>query len=261
MVKYNLLNILLISLLMVQCQTEVNSETEEPNQSEDWNLVFEDDCTKDWQTNWFLDGLLAKVENNEEGMTFSAGPEAFNDTNHAVLWTKKSFAGDIKIEYEFTRRDTAHRMVNILYVQATGVSPYSTNIYEWRKERETPSMRTYFNNMKTLHISYAAFNNKDLTKPDYVRARIYPVNAERTFKQMAIEPSYYDTKLFLPNVTYKITMIKTNTDFVFQVEGADVSKEFAWKLTEKQTVTEGRIGLRHMYTRSSQYKNFKVYTK
>lgn len=243
-------------------QDTKNSKFDKLSLSKGWNLKFEDDCTQKWNSNWFLDGLLAKVKNNKQGMTFSAGPVAFNDAHHAVLWTKESFSGDIKIEYEYTRKDSATKMVNILYVQATGVAPHDADIFEWRKEREIPSMKIYFNNMRALHISYAAFNNNDEPiKVDYVRARAYPVLPNRSFKQMEIEPSYFDTKLFQTNVTYKVTVIKTNQDFYFNVAGADGAKLISWKLTEKETVNDGRIGLRHMYTRSSQYKNFKVYTK
>jgi len=39
-------------------------------------------------------------------MILSAGPTAGSDSCHAVLWTKRSFSGDVKIEFEYTRADT-----------------------------------------------------------------------------------------------------------------------------------------------------------
>lgn len=262
MIKNQLLLLFLISSCIVLCQEPNKMNFEGLNQSGDWHLKFRDNCTENWQSKWFLDGLNAKVNNSDQGMNFSAGPVAFDDAHHAVLWTKDSFSGDIKIEYEYTRKDSATKMVNILYVQATGVAPNAVDIFEWRKEREIPAMKTYFNNMKALHISYAAFNNNDeANKVDYVRARAYPVLPDRTFKQMEIKPSSSNTGLFKTGLTYKITVIKTNKDFYFHVEGEDGAKLFSWKLTENETVNEGRIGLRHMYTRSSQYKDFKIYTK
>ena len=59
------------------------------NVKENWELVFEDDCTKDWTTKWTLDGLIATVENSKEGMHFKAGPEYKNDAHHARFMDKR----------------------------------------------------------------------------------------------------------------------------------------------------------------------------
>ena len=254
--------LLLIAPVIGYCQSDRQLAFNKLNKAMDWQLTFADELTQNWQTNWFLDGLLAKLSNTEQGMIFSAGPVAFDDKNHAVLWTKQSFNGDIKIEYEFTKLDAETKMVNILYIQATGVAPQASDIYQWREERTIPAMSRYFNNMKALHISYAAFKNNDKpNKADYVRARAYPVLPGRKFKQMEIKPSSSNTGLFKTGVTYKITVIKTNEVLFFNVVGEENAGLFSWQLTEKEAVHVGRIGLRHMYTRSSRYKNFKIYSK
>ena len=36
------------------------------------------------------------------------------------MWTKESFAGDIRLDYEYTKTDDATEAVTILYLQATG---------------------------------------------------------------------------------------------------------------------------------------------
>ena len=96
----------------------------------EWQTVVDDPCTDDWRTHWFLDGETATITNTSQGMDFFAGPNFGNDADHAVLWTRRSFAGDLRIDYEFTRLDNEHRCVNILYVQATGSGdgPYATDI-------------------------------------------------------------------------------------------------------------------------------------
>ena len=134
-------------------------------------MAFDDDCTGNWTDNWFLDGKYATVENSEDGMSFSAGPEAGNDAHHAVLWTKDSFKGDIKIEYDYIRTDSAVKYVNILYIQATGdgEGEFVEDISKWNNLREIPAMRMYFENMNLLHISFAAFEN-DGKGLYYVRA-------------------------------------------------------------------------------------------
>jgi hypothetical protein len=238
------------------------SSFESLSADKNWNLVFNDDCTQNWQTKWFLDGEIARVENSEKGMHLKAGPEFGNDAHHMVLWTSKSFKGDVKIEFEYTRTDQETKAVNILYIQATGngEGDFADDIFQWNKLRTTPSMRTYFNHMKLLHVSFAAFPNNEETE-DYVRARRYPVTSERGFGQLEIPPTYFDTGLFKTNESYKITVIKTDTILLFKVVGNGQTRIFKWDTNELEPLKEGRIGLRHMYTRSAVYKDFKVYEK
>jgi hypothetical protein len=121
-------------------------------------------------------------------------------------------------------------------------------------------MRTYFNNMKTLHISFAAFPNNEETQ-DYVRVRRYPVLPDKNFRELEVEPTYFDTDFFKTGETYQVTVIKTDEHLFFKVIGKDDSELYSWDTSHLPPLKEGRIGLRHMYTRSAVYKNFKVFTK
>jgi len=247
----------------IECKEGIKEECfDKLNASKDWGLRFEDECTNDWTQNWTLDGLIAKVENSEKGMRFSAGPEFENDAHHAVMWTKESFSGDIKIEYDYTRTDSETSCVNILYIQATGDEEghYAKDISKWKEMREVPAMRTYFENMNALHISYAAFVNSADTS-FYVRARRYPKPDGESFDVTKVPPSYDNEGYFKTGETYHITAIKTGTKLFFKMEGEDETKIFYWDLSEVKPVMEGRIGLRHMYTRSATYRNFKIYSK
>lgn len=239
-----------------------NDQFDELNNSRKWNLVFKDKGTKNWNKNWTLDGLIASIENTKKGMHFAAGPEARNDAHHAVLWTKESFAGDIKIEYDYTRTDDENKWVNILYIQATGdeEGAFEKDISKWSKKREVPSMRTYFENMNALHISYAAFGNAgDGTY--YVRARRYPKPNNESFKVTVVNPSYDQEGYIKSGQTYHITAIKSEGKLFFKMESKDGEELFTWDLSGIEPITQGRVGLRHMYTRSARYKNFKIYTK
>ena len=83
-----------------------------------WQVVFSDPGLGDWQEHWFVEGLKATVKYDEKGIVFTSGPVPMEQASHAVLWTKQSFEGDIKIEYDYTRLDsmTASTSVNILYI-------------------------------------------------------------------------------------------------------------------------------------------------
>lgn len=227
-----------------------------------WNLVFEDDCTKDWTEQWTLDGLIASVENTEDGVHFKAGPEYKNDAHHAVLWTKASFAGDVKIEFDYTRTDHATKCVNILYIQATGDEEgvYQKDISKWSPLREIPAMKTYYENMNAFHISFSAFGNQE-NSFHYMRARRYPKPDDKPFKVTQIEPSYDKLGYFKSGLTYHITAIKTKNHLFIKMESKDGVELFKWDISNIDPITEGRIGLRQMFTRSSIYKNFKIYSK
>ena len=71
--------------------------------------------SEDWRDYWNLDGKRANIQNGSDGMVFAAGPTAMDHACHAVLWTKESYSGNLKVEFELTRLDTVNRYVNILY--------------------------------------------------------------------------------------------------------------------------------------------------
>jgi hypothetical protein len=254
--------LLLILPFLVSCTKIQKTEFEVLNNSSDWNLQLDDPCTENWENNWFLDGLIARVEQSEKGMNLVAGPINRDDAHHTVLWTKQSFKGDIKIEYNYTRTDGQLVNVNILYIQASGIGKdgFDVDISKWNKFREVPAMSKYFNYMNALHISYAAFDMvNDDPDADYVRIRKYPATEEIPFENTEIPPAYFNTGLFIPGETYKITVIKTGSKLFMNVKGKEVEKLFSWDLPAENPITEGRIGLRHMYTRSAMYSDFKVF--
>jgi len=242
------------------CQMDTQTEFQRLNQSGKWELVFDDTCTQNWKQDWFLDGLIGTVTNSASGMELKAGPENGNDAHHIVLWTKQSFKGDLKIEFYYTRTDTATNNVNILYIEATGVGDkeHPKDISTWNELRQMPAMKTYFQNMNALHVSFAAFTNVG-PKDEYIRARRYPVSDKLSFKDTEILPAITGEGLFITGIPYKITVIKTLDKLYFKVDGDGQSRLCSWDTTIFPPVTEGRIGIRHMFTRSAIYKDFKVY--
>ena len=221
-----------------------------------WQEVFFDSCKVDWKDGWFLDGLIGSVTNNQEGMTLNAGPEFRNDSHHMVLWTKDNFVGDLKIDYEYTRLDKASNCVTILYIQATGsgIGPHVEDISKWNQLREIPAMKMYYNHMNTYHISYAA--NPGTAKA-YIRGRRY-MPEKPGLKGTELEPDYATPELFATGVKHKITVIKKDRDLFMRVENPDQVVYCHMPNKKLPEITQGRIGLRHMFTRSARYANFRV---
>ena len=227
-----------------------------------WKTVLRDPCTDDWKKLWFLDGQVGTVKNTPQGMELKAGPEFRNDAHHMVLWTRKAFEGDLKIEYEYTRLDSETRCVNILYVQATGSGsgPHAKDISQWNQLRSVPAMRMYFNHMNTYHISYAAYPNKDDQNEDYIRARRY-MPESKGLNGTDLAPDYFKTGLFQTGVPHKITVIKHGQVLFMHVKNDQTEKICCWKNDSLPPIIEGRIGLRHMFTRSARYRDFHVATR
>jgi hypothetical protein len=226
-----------------------------------WREVFADDGTGDWKQKWFLDGEVGTVTNGPVGMTLTAGPEFGNDAHHMVLWTRDSFEGDLKIEYDFTRLDEENRCVTILYIQATGSGrdAFGKDIATWNGLRKVPAMKTYYDHMNTYHVSYAAFENTGKEKTSYIRGRRYMPH-RAGLKGTELEPDYRCEKLFATGVKHHITVIKRDCDIHLRIENPDGVRYCHLHNSQLPVVTEGRIGLRHMFTRSARYRNFRVST-
>lgn len=229
----------------------------------DWEEVFRDSGAEDWNEKWFVDGFKATLKNTPEGMYYAAGPTEHDNASHAVLWTRDSFEGDLKVEFDYVRLDTINRFVNLLYLYATGTGaePYAEDIQRWTQLRSVPYMRTYFDNMNLLHISFAAFDNHPRADKDsaYIRARRYPrALFDGDFNAMALEPDYLARGLFEPAVPHHITVIRKGDDLFFNVSNPAEERLFHWDLSQKPDLQKGRIGLRHMWQRAGLYKDFTV---
>lgn len=225
-------------------------------------LVFEDDFQEMWPKNWHLDGERARIVQKDGQLEMYAGARPNVDADHAVLWTKATFEGNLKIEYDYTRLDSSkYHCVNIIYIQAqgSGVEPFGKDILRWNELRRIPEMELYFNNMDTYHISYAVTGIESENKPEYIRARRYMPRQNRGLAGTNLQPEYMNTGLFKIGVTYHLTFIKHNTNLYMNVKGGGQDKTFYFDASAFPRINEGRIGLRQMYTRNSRYANFRVY--
>jgi len=253
--------ILFTALAMLVISINAQEETFEKLQKLDWEQSFFDPGTSDWTEHWLLDGLKARVYNSPRGMEFYAGPVPAEDSSHSVLWTRKSFSGDVKIEYDYTRLDAATKYVNIIYIQATGSGKgdFSAEIFNWSEMRSIPAMRMYFNHMNTYHISYAAYGNTDDPgKLDYIRARRYMPETGRGLEGTDLVPDYLNSGLFQPGIKHHITIIKYGNDLYMEIIGPNKKMLCHWENTRLPPIEKGRIGLRHMASRNARYKNFRV---
>jgi hypothetical protein len=244
---------------------------EEMDRAHPWKEVFFDEGTGDpgvigwkdgvWQEKWFLDGEIAAVTNEAQGMHLHAGPRWKDEAHHMVLWTKQEFSGDLKIEYDFTRTDMEDiGSVILIYIQATGdgSKKFPEDITKWNEYRAVPEMGKYFRNMNLYHISYATGNPFiEGNGPDYVRARRYMPDGD-TLQGTELTPEYAGTGVFKPGVTYRFTILKEAREISMKVQGPDETRVFWFKNDNLPAVTHGRIGLRHMFTRSARYKDFRV---
>ncbi len=151
------------------------------------------------------------MNTTENGLDCIADPVADNNAGHMVLWTKQSFEGDVKIDFDFTRLDSESANAILLYIQATGsgTAPYVKDISAWADVRQVASMKTYFNHMNLYHISFSAYEkNAAGLQDDYIRARWYMPDAGKGLEGTSLKPDYLQTGMFTPGVLHHITVIK-----------------------------------------------------
>ncbi len=115
-------------------------------------------------------------------------------------------------------------------------------------------MRMYYDHMHTYHISYAAAPG---TEEEYIRARRY-IPEMNGLKGTNLKPDYFPKGLFDSGVPHKITVIKNDRHIFMRIENPE--KVYYCHMTNPDLpiVTEGHIGLRHMFTRSARYRNFRI---
>lgn len=221
----------------------------------------------DWEDRWFLDGENATLEHGDGGLFFSGGPVTKPEdpveyhAHHAVLWTKQSFEGDLRISYDMTRVDTSDYGNTLLYVQAQGIGegPWAKDIGEWSEKRTVPEMATYFTYMNLISLSFR----------DTLRCKRYPysdADGNRLRSRGEIRPRA-DYIGIIPGKTYRVVVEKKAESFRIQLFDSQTGESYVdntWDLTdiddsvEPRIVSEGRIGLRHMASKQFIYKDFKV---
>lgn len=232
----------------------------------DWQLKMQDEGQKDWRKYWFLDGEKAVVENGSGGITFKAGRQPLSDADHAVLWTKQVFEGEIRVEFDFTRLDSTDRFVHILYLLASGSGApgYDRDIYKWRKKRRMPAMQCYFEHMNALHLSFAAFENKlPAHNTGYVRGRCYLPERGKGLQGTALAPEYLSPFLFETGVSYRISVIRHADWLMMRVTDLQTGQErfFRFHTEAFPALQQGRVGIRQMCTRMGRYADIKIWTR
>lgn len=242
---------LLISLLAApigQADDEIKAVLSKELQRS-WKLAFEDDCLGSWKDKWFLDGIKARVTNDQRGMTIDTAK------GYAVLWTDQEFQGDLRIEYDFRRVDSNDKGVNIIYIQAQGkgTGEFDRDIRRWSDKRQLAAMKNYFNNMDTYHISYAAFPG------NYIRGRRYLPARNKGLKGTELEGTMKNTGLFKSGKQYHVTIIKREDELLMQIRGANETLACRLRNRDKAGIHAGRIGLRLMPGRESLFSNIRVY--
>ena len=198
---------------------------------------------------WFFSGgTITKSQDREK-----------YHAHHAVLWTHQEFSGDIKVSFETKSVDEPIYGNILFYIQAQGIGngPYKKDIHEWRKTREVPAMNKYFQYMDLLSISF----RKEL------RLKRYPLRSEDGTEQYAPRiGEFSDWHGVIKDKWLRYEIEKRKKSFTIRSYDADTGELMAdvtWDTSEQGVgrglpfVEHGRIGIRHMSTKQSVYRNFK----
>lgn len=231
-------------------------------------VLFEDSMAENWQAKWFLDGEKATLEHRDGGLAFLTEESGIDkrvdrepfDSQHAVLWTRESFAGPIRITYKYTRLPGC-TWQKLIYIQAQGVGegPFDEDIHAWKDRREVAVMSEYFNHMDLIGLSLR----------NEVRCKRYPWNdlagndLEDEFLPRANHdgwPIGHELDVVLEKRKESLLLRITDT-----VTGETVV-DHTWDLTDARVlekrdpkyVEAGRIGIRQMGGHKIFMRDFKV---
>jgi len=232
-------------------------------------VLFEDSMTENWQDNWFLDGRRAVLEHRDGGLAFITTASKVDkrvdraafDAQHAVLWTRQAFEGDIRISYTYTKLPDCGWQ-KLIYVQAQGIGsePYVHDIHAWRDRREVARMDKYFNYMNLIGLSLR----------DEIRCKRYPWSDVERDVALSSE--------FLPRGENKgletghdlhVVVEKRRESILLRITDGQTGEhvvDHTWNLTDKAVlegrdpkfVEKGRIGLRLMGGHKINFRDFKV---
>lgn len=258
------------TLLLVSCDTDPTKRTETPmDHSPEATVLFVDPMTGDWEKSWFLDGQRATLEHRDGGLAFVTNASELDknvdragfDAQHAVLWTRQEFEGDIRITYSYTKLPGCSWQ-KLIYVQAQGIGkePYLKDIYAWRDLRLVAKMSEYYNHMNLIGLSIR----------DQVRCKRYPWNDVTTEAELESE--------FLPRAEikpmpigrqYDVVVEKRKESIMLRIADAETGElvvDHSWTLTAEKVlenrdpkfIEKGRIGIRQMGGHKILMRDFKV---
>ncbi|OVE76148.1 hypothetical protein BVX97_01800 [bacterium E08(2017)] len=228
-------------------------------------VLFEDSMAESWETNWFLDGKKAVLEHRDGGLAYITEytvnknvDRAGFDSQHAILWTKQEFEGDIRITYNFTKLPGSSWQ-KLIYIQAQGIGEdmFVEDIHAWRDFREVATMSKYFTYMDLISLSLRG----------EIRCKRYPTtDMEGNRIPCEFKPRGENRGLEAGRDFYCVVEKRKKTVYlrIKDVETGEIPVEHTWDLREltkgrdPKYVTKGRIGLRHMGGYGAFYRNFKV---
>jgi hypothetical protein len=246
---------------------ESDKGTETMSES-DATVLFEDPMTANWQENWFLDGERADLDHRDGGLAFLTSASKVDkrvdraafDAQHAVLWTRQEFEGDIRISYRYTRLPDCSWQ-KLIYVQAQGIGeePYVKDIYAWRDRRDVAVMSEYFKHMDLIALSLRS----------EVRCKRYPwVDMEGNALESEFMPRAENKGL--PEGHELHVLVEKRKESIRlrikDVETGQYAVDHTWDLTDENVlkdrapkfVEKGRIGIRLMGGHKILMRDFKV---
>ena len=228
------------ALLLISCNTGKPMNSPKPTDHADGaQVLFEDPMTGSWQDYWFLDGQRAALEHRDGGLAFLTDASEVDkrvdraafDAQHAVLWTRQEFEGDIRVSYTYTKLPGCSWQ-KLIYVQAQGIGeePDAKDIHAWRDLREVASMDKYFNCMDLIALSLR----------DEVRCKRYPWNDVKANQALENE--------FLPRAQpkempigrpYHVVVEKRRKSIMLRITDAQTGEaavDHTWDLTEENVL-------------------------
>ncbi len=226
-----------------------------------WIPALVDGGTDRWADRWLLSGDPDRgitVTNGPEGMTLRAGDGTDPRKDHAVLWTRAIFSGDVRIEYDYVVLDRYPTPIGeggycsavLIHSRVASSAPLPADIGNWSSEQRNsdtsgPALNAVIDG---LQLNYAFVGDP---RGNPFRLRSNP--GYRLVGESAGVP------VFEVGTEYHLVIEKVATTVSIAANpptGLSVSHSFA--SPEIGQHLYGRIGLRNMNHREARYRNIRI---
>lgn len=121
----------------------------------------------------------------------------------------------------------------------------------------SPSEASWFTRLSWRSEPQLAGRGELVQKPETAQGTVSPRPASRGTE---LSPDHFRTGLFTTGVHHKITVVKKGNDLYMHLRNSEKELLCHWRNESFPPIREGRIGLRHLYTRAARYRGFRVWS-
>jgi hypothetical protein len=218
----------------------------------------------DWRAGWALhkdSELGAGVDQLANGIVLRAADYAYDDRavyarSSVALWSRHAWAGDFRVEFDFTRLDDVARTTGngigaMLYFHVVGAGDphHPAELARWPSTQAREE--AYVRHGRGFRVTWSNFNTEHPRNSHEMRLRTFAFTTRYPERIGEDSPSRFT---FARGRTYRMAFERRGPRFAASVDG----EAFVWEDPAIARFGEGCFGLRHQPGRVARYENLAI---